>query len=483
LGIDKLREILNGVVAGIIPQGTVPSNSQISQLQDFYVKYGPQLHIAWYVDPKSTEGNVVHGYKIVKNIGRGAFGNVYEAYDNSDNKYAIKLLLPEVKDKVQYLSCFRRGIRSMNILKEKNIEGMVKIHASYEVPASIIMDYVEGSTLREAIDKKLLFSPHKKLELVITIATIINFAHQLEERILHRDLKPENIILENFYYEEEYEPIKVKILDFDLSWHKGATELTIALGAMSQGFMAPEQANENFHDGCSRNTGVDVFSIGMLTYYIMMNENPAPNRHQFRYYKDDIVEYIQSNYRFKWICLSNYIAETIANATRHKQNQRISLDTFIRNIQIARNMIINDSIPNTHPLLLNEIAIKVDNQATITVSEFGRNVTLNSTSLAKKIDFKLIQKGNNVILEIIIEKLRREFDERQNLEKYLVTAKDKAISKVDKSIISTCKGEVLMSAIKLHLTAILEPFVSLKYIDNIAKNIQSVRSELEILHK
>jgi hypothetical protein len=214
-----------------------------------------------------------------------------------------------------------------------------------------------------------------------------------------------------------------------------------------------------------------------------MNENPAPNRHQFRYYKDDIVEYIQSNYRFKWICLSNYIAETIANATRHKQNQRISLDTFIRNIQIARNMIINDSIPNTHPLLLNEIAIKVDNQATITVSEFGRNVTLNSTSLAKKIDFKLIQKGNNVILEIIIEKLRREFDERQNLEKYLVTAKDKAISKVDKSIISTCKGEVLMSAIKLHLTAILEPFVSLKYIDNIAKNIQSVRSELEILHK
>lgn len=70
----------------------------------------------------------------------------------------------------------------------------------------------------------------------------------------------------------EYIP---KILDFDLSWHKGATELTVALGAMSQGFKAPEQVDED--DNLTRNTAVDVYSIGMLSYYVLTGKNPMPN--------------------------------------------------------------------------------------------------------------------------------------------------------------------------------------------------------------
>lgn len=87
----------------------------------------------------------------IKSVGKGAFGSVYEVEDKDGNRYALKVLLPDVKDNISYLSCFRRGIRSMGILKERGIEGMVQIHDSYEVPACIIMDYVDGITLRGVI--------------------------------------------------------------------------------------------------------------------------------------------------------------------------------------------------------------------------------------------------------------------------------------------------------------------------------------------
>ena len=151
--------------------------------------YSAQLHIAWYIDPGTAEGKKLHGFSLERAIGRGAFGNVYEAYNEKGEKFAIKILLPEVKDKVKYLSCFRRGIRSMKMLKD------------YEVPACIVMDFVEGCTLRDAIEKNLLCSLHKKLEVLKYIAAIIHKSHNLQECILHRDLKPENIMMQNFYYE------------------------------------------------------------------------------------------------------------------------------------------------------------------------------------------------------------------------------------------------------------------------------------------
>jgi serine/threonine protein kinase len=480
IGVDRLREILNGVVAGIIPKGTVPSDVQMTELQNFYNKYVPQLHIAWFVDSRSDEGNKIHGYRIKRNIGRGAFGNVFEAYDINEQKYAIKILLPEVKDKAQYLSCFRRGIRSMNILKEKDIYGMVKIHASYEVPACIVMDYIEGSSLRDAIDKKLVVSPHKKLELIESIATIINKAHQLEERILHRDLKPENIILDGFFYEIENESIDVKVLDFDLSWHIGATELTIALGAMSQGFMAPEQGDDVIHDGMSRNTGVDVFSIGMLAYFILTEKNPAPFQHQFKRYSEDMIDLLTKKYDFQWKCLIDYIGSTIVNATKHSQSERIALDIFINNIRLAKNMIINNTLPNTHPLLLRELAIRIDSEAEIKVTDFGRCIELENSILGKKVVLKLSQWVKQIILDVHIEKTRKEFDNWSSIEKYLENAKDRALSAVDKCIFTIVDSGIGVDEVKIHIAASLNDEIYLKTLKKMAINIQDIRSKLDL---
>lgn len=479
MDLDRLRDILNGNIANILSADKVPTKEQLDMLQKFYKEYSDQLYMAWFVNPDSKRGRKLHGYTLQRSVVRGAFGNVYEAYDDKGEKFAVKILLPEVKDKVQYLSCFRRGIRSMKMLKEHHIEGMVKIYSSYEVPACIVMDYVEGYTLREAIENKALISFHKKVEMLKIIASIIRKSHNLEECILHRDLKPENIMLRNFYNDDD--SLDVVILDFDLSWHKGATELTVALGAMSQGFMAPEQAEEN--EKYTRKTAVDVYSIGMISYYVLTEKNPAPYQHRFHDFRNDLIHDISAEYKTKWMCLAQYLADTIVKATEQEPSERLSLDAYLSNMETALDMILSDEISNTHPLLLQELAVQIDKDAECKFSEYGRSADLRMQSLGKSIHLELNETDrHDVVIHVEIKTLRKGDENRSNTGKYLVNAKNKALSVVDSTLFYKKDGDIGVSEVTVHLTAKLSSVIEHKHIVKMAKNIREVRAKLELQH-
>ena len=141
---------------------------------------------------------------------------------------AIKLLLPEIRNKRDYLNSFRRGVRSMRILTQRKVKGMVKFREAFEIPACVIMEYVDGPTLEEAMKHGLLDSLPKCLDILVRVGEIVHNAHNLEERVLHRDLKPANVILRNHYKMDD--PVDVVVLDFDLSWHKGALDISVVHG-------------------------------------------------------------------------------------------------------------------------------------------------------------------------------------------------------------------------------------------------------------
>jgi hypothetical protein len=290
---NELRRILSGAVSNVI-SNDVPQENDMEILRDFYNKYSEQLHIAWHINPnnENREANKLFDYTLEKrniaDIKKGSFGRVYEAKNDAGNRFAIKVLSPEVTNEDNYLNCFRRGVRTMRILKDKGLEGVVKFYEAFEVPACIVMEYVDGLTLREAIDQKAFSQSANelviKLKLILDIAKIINTAHVLEEKVLHRDLKPENIILNDFYYLDDGDSqISVKIVDFDLSWHRGAQGLTVAATG-SAGFVAPEQLPGQSRDK-TKDALVDVYSIGMLLFYILAEHNPLPNQHAFTSFK------------------------------------------------------------------------------------------------------------------------------------------------------------------------------------------------------
>ena len=92
IGLDKLRDILNGNIANILPDNVVPTDEQMVELQKFYQKYSAQLYAAWFVYPGSDVGGVLHGYHLASTIGRGAFGNVYEAYNDKPELFTEQYL-------------------------------------------------------------------------------------------------------------------------------------------------------------------------------------------------------------------------------------------------------------------------------------------------------------------------------------------------------------------------------------------------------
>lgn len=481
--IDELRKILNGVIASIIPYDQVPTEEQLHQLESFYNTYIVQLHRAWLVDPRSPDTNTVYHYKAIRFIGNGAFGSVYEAEDVDGQRYALKVLLPDVKDKISYLSCFRRGIRSMKILTEKKIPGMVRIHDSYEVPACIVMDLVDGITLREAINKKFLTRLDIKLIILQQIASIIHQAHQLEERILHRDLKPENIMLEYCYsfadFEDPNDVPTVKILDFDLSWHRGATEKTVMFGAISQGFMAPEQTDTTTDKSLSRNTAVDVYSLGMLSYYVLTGNNPMPNESLFDGFSERLLSAISSCDKFDWKCLPYFLADTILRATTRSQTDRISMDTFIGNLRVAADMHLHRTISNTHPLILLELRKRIDDLGNEEITDFGRTICVDYPSLSKRIRLSTSSIRTKVVLNASIERYISSFDQREGISKYFKVMKERALAQVDKTLFSDCSGESSSNNITIHMSTELPDPISLDYIETLAKNIQEVRYALE----
>lgn len=480
--VGELRNILNGVVASIIPSDTTPTQEEVTKLEQFYNTHIVQLHRAWLVDPRSDSTNMVYGYKVIDSLGSGAFGSVFSAEDASGDRYALKILLPDVKDKISYLNCFRRGIRSMKILRDKGIAGMVKIHNSFEIPACIVMDLVDGITLRTAINNRYMTKVPVKLSVLEQISTIINSAHQLEDRILHRDLKPENVMLENCYSALDFDDVQslpeVKVLDFDLSWHRGATEQTVMMGAVSQGFMAPEQVDTSADRSLSRSTAVDVYSIGMLAFYMLTEINPLPNQAHLSNFYNELVSSLKSKCTCDWNCFPQYLADTISSATKFQQSERCSLDSLIRNLKIAQEMYNNNMLPNTHPLILQELATRIDPYAEITITEFGRKATVDSKSLSKKVNLATTTDRSRIILNVTIERYISSSDHRDGATKFFQKFKANGLAAVNSSIFHLKEGDSSDYNVIIHLAGQLPDLVSLNYIEQIADNISEIRHKM-----
>lgn len=478
-----LRNILNGVVASISPAGTVPTREQTEKLEAFYSTYIPQIHRAWLVDPRNPASNMVYGYKVTGFIGTGAFGSVYEAENDKGDRFALKVLLSEVKDKASYLNCFRRGIRSMSILTDKNVPGMVKIHDSYEIPACIVMDIVDGITLRTAIDNRYLVSLDTKLCVLKEIASIIRTAHRLEESILHRDLKPENIMFEHCYTANDFNDPRtipeVKVLDFDLSWHRGATEKTVMAGAISQGFMAPEQIDTTVDKSLSRSTAVDVYSIGMLAYYMLTGKNPTPNQPLHDGFSEQTFADIRNSYKFNWKSLPYLLRDTIVNTTKFSQANRISLDTFLENISVAKMMHLHNELPNTHPLLLRELRQRTADVGEETITDFGRTLHIKGCGVPIDMTLSTTSVQSQVVLNVSVKRIADAADRRDGRSKYFQSKKERALAAVKKGgCFTQYDGESSAEDIIIQMSTALPETLTLSYIEQLAEIIRNVRGQL-----
>jgi serine/threonine protein kinase/Flp pilus assembly protein TadD len=210
-------------------------------------------------------GKTISHYEILDKLGEGGMGVVYKAKDlKLDRVVAIKFLPQHLTTDGVEKERFVHEAKAASALNHTNVTTIYEID-EFEGQTFIVMEYCEGETLRQVIQKGTL-SVKKVLDISIQICEGLSIAH--EKDIVHRDIKSDNIMLTPRG--------QVKIMDFGLAKLKGATKLTqsrTTLGTAS--YMSPEQAQREEVDHRS-----DIFSFGVVLYELLTGQLPFQGDHE-----------------------------------------------------------------------------------------------------------------------------------------------------------------------------------------------------------
>ena len=214
-------------------------------------------------DRFSIEKNTVINdrYRVEHEIGRGGFGWVYKATDTVLNtKLALKLLDPTF---ISSEKKFHRVKREINLSRKITDERIVKVHSleKWDSYYFLVMEYVEGKTLKELINEKGKMDWTEFKDIFLQVLEGMDILHQ--NGIIHRDLKPSNIMITG--------KGKIKILDFGLAKEITDNEKTTTVGelAVSPHYVSPEQAKGEEVDSRS-----DIYQLGLILYSALSGSHP-----------------------------------------------------------------------------------------------------------------------------------------------------------------------------------------------------------------
>ena len=315
LDTEEIRDILNKKAMQIL-QNPTPDSYKV--YEDFSIEYDEAIYRAWYtsVQPGS---NKLCGYSLMKEVAFGAFGKVFHAYSPDGLEVAVKVLHEDIRRDQDLLHSFRRGVKSMSILSAAGVEGMVPYKDASEIPAFVVMDWIEGPSLHTAVEASYIDNWEMILNIAASTSTILRKGHLLPERVLHRDLRPSNIMLKNYYNDPD--SWEVVVLDFDLSWYRGSFEKSIIHGSSLTGYLAPEQVQKQ--QGVStRHTSVDSFGLGMTVFFMCGGRDPFPNEQFSSNWEETVYEAVERIKRYSWQSIRNRVARLVLNATHTNQQER-----------------------------------------------------------------------------------------------------------------------------------------------------------------
>jgi eukaryotic-like serine/threonine-protein kinase len=204
-------------------------------------------------------------YQLISQIAQGGMASIYSALDTRlDRKVAVKIMHPHLAQDEAFVNRFIREAKAAAALTHPNaVSVQDQGWNTNGVPAVfIVMEMVEGSTLREYLDESGKFGVAQTLQYLTAILGALAAAHKLG--IIHRDIKPENILISN--------DGRIKIADFGLAHGAliGSTltaESSVVLGSVS--YLSPEQVQRGISDARS-----DVYSTGILAYELLVGEKP-----------------------------------------------------------------------------------------------------------------------------------------------------------------------------------------------------------------
>ncbi len=199
-------------------------------------------------------------YEIKKRIGVGGMADVYKAYDVEEcREVAVKVLRNEFINNDEFLQRFKNESKAVSMLSHPNIVKVLDVGFNDDI-RYIVMEYIDGITLKEYIDQQGKLDWKETAHLITQILRALQHAH--DRGIIHRDIKPQNIMM--------FMDGSIKVMDFGIA--KFTYELGITATAQTIGsvhYISPEQASGKTTDGKS-----DIYSVGILMYEMLTGKKP-----------------------------------------------------------------------------------------------------------------------------------------------------------------------------------------------------------------
>ncbi|HEU5138491.1 MAG TPA: Stk1 family PASTA domain-containing Ser/Thr kinase [Bacillales bacterium] len=200
-------------------------------------------------------------YELLSVVGGGGMAIVYKARDLILDRFvAVKVLRSEFSDDDEFIRRFRREAQSVASLSHPNIVNIYDIGDDSRDTYYIVMEYVEGETLKDLIRREAPLALGQALHIMDQITSAIEQAH--EQNIVHRDIKPQNILIDSSG--------KIKVTDFGIAVAMTSATITHTNSVMgSAHYFSPEQAK-----GSYANTKSDIYSLGIVLFEMLTGELP-----------------------------------------------------------------------------------------------------------------------------------------------------------------------------------------------------------------
>ena len=198
-------------------------------------------------------------YEIIELICSGGMANVYKALCHRLNRYdAVKIMRDETAANTELRRRFRAESQAVAMLSHPNIVSVYDVSHSDDVEY-IVMELIDGITLKQYLQKKSVLDPSEVLDFTIQTAKALEHAHS--KGIIHRDIKPQNIML--------LKDGMIKVADFGIASLENTIEENNGETVGSVHYIAPEQARGEAPDARS-----DIYSLGIVMYEMLTGKLP-----------------------------------------------------------------------------------------------------------------------------------------------------------------------------------------------------------------
>ncbi|MBK7865533.1 MAG: protein kinase [Ignavibacteriales bacterium] len=277
-------------------------------------------------------GAIVGSYKIISKLGEGGMGVVYKALDLKLERFvALKILNAQTAQSAQFIERFKREARNQAKLNHPNI---IPVYGFIDEQGylGIAMEYVDGETLEQIIDRKGSLELGETLDILQQILRGVGYAHQ--KGFIHRDIKPSNVMMDS-------EGV-AKIMDFGISksiYEKGITKTGTKIGTLL--YMSPEQINAEEPTRQS-----DIYSIGITFYEMLSGITPYESGTEYEIMQGHLKK-VAPKLSAAVPGLPPMVDKIIAKALEKDQAKRFgSCDDFLQEIGYALNIIRQGPTPS-----------------------------------------------------------------------------------------------------------------------------------------